>query len=519
MKKKLIILLSLVLILVTGCNNAKNTANNTTAGVKDESLVYTYLKQNFSDLTEKTFKEYIPFYVDLNKDGTMDVIYNTKEWYGELIYVLATENGYIQLTAKKNEIHKINDITVLNNFIVINGENISNGYNEVSCEINYLNDNNITFLHSFITKDQASTLPLTWNGVGQLKLADGYKQLEYSYEQYEEDISNNNKTLIKRINMSYSFDQENLKYIESENGENFDIDDNNPNDSSVLLTDLKNGDKVEEFTITDIYHDPKRSTSFTLSGDKWVNASLTYEAEGYEGYYFAVKEPIIDKAIAFGSDYANYHTTYDRPRGACILNETEVLKKYFNLAHFKHLEQGKTIEVYAHIKDPKVSVYYESEGGESVEILDLKITNESSIKKVEIPTLEGFKNETINETEIDYSQYRCVLIPEFTTINADKLDYQKVYFLENQNASVNCAVIGTLHDVTIFYKDYLDDPGTSHYYKELSNVNLSIRAPYTSDMAYVSIEGKIYTNGTEYKEVSVTIDTVSDRDELTIVKH
>lgn len=516
MKKLYLILLILTLSLLFGCSSNAPTQNSDSydssfGNVNNLDSIYTFINKNVADITSDEFNNnYTPYYFDINKDGHLDVCYNTEEWYGKLIFIASAENGYEIIKSDDNNMHKIESINTDDDFIIVCGQNINNGYGDNRTDIYIFNDNEIIFLNDFLISLSAGAQTF-FEGEGTIEPINGYKEFKYIYKEYEcsTDDYDNKKQHIS-VNMSYTFDEKNNTYITKETGKNYNTLTNSSSNSSsdsYNLISLKNGDKIEGFTINNIQYNDN-SAAFSLIGQLTLDAYIGYNMEE-SCYSFYSENPILNKPIIIDWPYDNFSFEYKSIFGT-IKNEEEILQSLPPSTR-KYIEEGNEIKVSATIKNISADFKYQSEGFESVEILNFEVLDDGgSSNPNTIENLSGFKAETINDTYIDYSNYKCVIIPMNETQNSNSLSVTNLNYGSNQYP-VFFNVLGSLHDVTVTYTENMDtEPVLIEHYDVINNSTVKICCKFETDFSHVGITGKVFTNSSEYEEVTFGLDDARD---------
>lgn len=201
-------------------NNASDSDEKEFALVNDINKIYEFVNTNMVSLTKEDFENnYKPFYFDINQDGNLDVCYSTEEWYGDLIYILSANGGYEVLEADSSSMDKVNKISFDDNFIVVEGENIGNGYGDQRTDIYYYTGDYVKYLDSFITY-LFNGAQSYMEGKGNITLFDGYKDFEYTYDQfYYNEYGKETQDI--HTDLTYYFDDIDITYLIDENSENF----------------------------------------------------------------------------------------------------------------------------------------------------------------------------------------------------------------------------------------------------------------------------------------------------------
>jgi hypothetical protein len=90
-----------------------------------------------------------------------------------------------------------------------------------------------------------------------------------------------------------------------------------------------------------------------------------------DGYYLDVETKILDKPIV--CDWKAYNDSYELTRFALWPRNEQEVKDQLPASAREQIENGNRVKISATIKDIGVGLYYQSEGFESAELLDVTV--------------------------------------------------------------------------------------------------------------------------------------------------
>lgn len=137
--------------------------------------------------------------------------------------------------------------------------------------------------------------------------------------------------------------------------------------------------------------------------------------------------------------------------------------------------------------------------------------------------LSGFKNEKINGSEINYSDYCTVIVPVYSGRNSSLLQRVPQVIGSISQGSLgmktNFAILGHMKNIRITFYESMDSQGESIETGTLNNANVEVQVWMPcSDMSYIRISGEVPTSKGEYSFTAFNIDIGRDVSEYEVFK-
>lgn len=277
-------------------------------------------------------------------------------------------------------------------------------------------------------------------------------------------------------------------------------------DGSIFLTYNNSGNTVEIYnpkTSTIHKNDGHGEFTFLAGESQSSNAIKVYKNPEHRLYFEANENAknILPSAVL----YIDMETSNIFFVG---IGELEYCLETDPLTNWTILKDDKVYNVYDNNNLFKCTLNYLDKE------LPLQVLNEVSKSEStdsDKTTIE-LKPETINDTYIDYSKYKAVVIPYNDTINKDNLTNVSYDFSDNTSHSHCFSVIGEISDVKIVYQENMDSDPTEKSIDKITNSYVQLNVPAGSDFSNIKVTAKIALNNGNTKEISFTYDDVSDID-------
>lgn len=133
--------------------------------------------------------------------------------------------------------------------------------------------------------------------------------------------------------------------------------------------------------------------------------------------------------------------------------------------------------------------------------------------------LSGFRNETINGTPINYSDYRVVVVPMYDGLNTLHWVNQDIGSVTQgpQGMQVNFAIFGHLNDIKITYYQGMDSEGETINVGTLYDTQVGVRVWLpNNDMSYIEVTGVADLGNGNLRNVSFSLDDMRDSSEYEV---
>ncbi len=317
-----------------------------------------------------------------------------------------------------------------------------------------------------------------------------YDPSNYSFKITELENTNANSTQDKSSENEFSAASDNS----SENGYNIET--------------LNEDQKVEQYTVKNVHYIKNDEASFELEGEVTLKGVIELD-EMWGEYVFTSQENMLDNPI----QVVGY--SFIKPEYASF---DQGILSQLSKAERAYLEDNESIEVSATISKYSMSMKDGTEGGSGVEIKALKVLTEIDPNENQNSgsKLEGLENETFSIMDkgdflVDYSKYRCVVVPMKTSQNMEALSANMipVRFSDGEPKLV-FSVFGTLENVRLNYVANMGEEGIWQEVGTVKNALVLIAAELPSDMSYVKVYGRVNKGNNTYENIEFTLDDVRD---------
>lgn len=136
--------------------------------------------------------------------------------------------------------------------------------------------------------------------------------------------------------------------------------------------------------------------------------------------------------------------------------------------------------------------------------------------------LAGFRNETINGTPINYSDYRVVVIPMYDGLNSLQWVNEDIGSVTQgpQGMQVNFAIFGHLNDIKITNYEGMGSEGETLNVGALYNAHVGVRVWLpNSDMSYIQVTGVADLGNGDTRNVEFTLDDMRDSSDYKVIMY
>lgn len=159
-------------------------------------------------------------------------------------------------------------------------------------------------------------------------------------------------------------------------------------------------------------------------------------------------------------------------------------------------------------------------GQSSLQFSDYRQEFRAGEEEPENLKLSGFRNETINGTQINYSDYRLVVVPMYDGLNTLHWVNQDIGSVTQgpQGMQVNFAIFGHLNDIKITYYQGMDDPGTTINVGTLYDAHVGVRVWLpNNDMSHIGVSGVADLGNGDLRKVEFGLDDMRDSSEYEVI--
>jgi len=276
--------------------------------------------------------------------------------------------------------------------------------------------------------------------------------------------------------------------------------------------------------VKNAYYNEYEGAGFTLEGPIKMYGQV-FMNEMYGDYAFGADEPIIESPIRIQHQGVNYDISM--PTFA-YFDQTYI--ENLSEAEMDYLKAKQVLKVEIEASSYSKAFRFESEGGGSIEITKLTVVDEldphygdseyyesTTFGKLVNIDDESFLTDQQGEVYVDYSEYRCVVIPMFDTMNSEEAPDTVVSFEGDYLNELKFTVFGKLQDIKITNVTGMDDEGVSQEIEALNNATVKVMADLPNDMSYVKVTGRFHDGEGYYEEVEFTLDDMRDPSAYNIV--
>ncbi len=482
-------------------------------------------------------------YEDFNDDGVVDAVCYapSKQPFSEIVFVTTISGKF---TVIPHEIEDFgpgtHDVRKDGDFVLYNFSGGGTGMNISNVGIHKFNGEKIVNTEAVLTVDgYDSHPPKSSTSEGYAMSFKGeimdrsYKVNQesnwYMFEYISTQTDDIKEEIVLQTDDLYTFNPQKFKYSVSQM--NPPVVNNKTgvvsqvNDEGVYdIKELAPGHTLENFLVKNAYYNVNEGAGFTLEGPIKLNGCVMVD-EMYGDYVFYADESMIAHPIRIQFLGVNYDLS--------MLNQIYFDQKYidsFTKEQRDYLEEKQVIKVEIEALSYSEGLQFESEGGASIEITKMTVVDELDPhyqdseyyestaygKLVDIDD-ELFITDQDGEIVVDYSQYRCVIIPMQETINVEKAPETLISFEGNDLNELKLTIFGKLQDVKITNIRGQDDIGETQEIDFLNNTTLIIMADLPSDMSHVIVTGRFHDGEGYYKNVEFTLDDMRDASAYKIV--
>lgn len=301
--------------------------------------------------------------------------------------------------------------------------------------------------------------------------------------------------------------------ISDNNSENNDVTEENDytkgyttevKDGSIYLTYNNTGNTIEIYNPkTSTIHKDDGHGEFTfLAGESQnSNAIKVYENPNHR-LYFETNDTV-DNVLPSAVLYIDMESTSIYFVG---IGEFETCLDVESLTNWTILKENDVYNVYNDKNLLKCTLNQLDKDLSSQITNEVKkgVDSESETSNIELQA------ETINDTYLDYSKYKAVVIPYNDTINKESLTSISYDFSDNTSHSHCFSVIGEINDVKIIYQENVESDPIEKSIDKISNSYVELNVPAGSDFSGITVTAKVTLKNGETKEISFRYDDVSD---------
>jgi len=327
------------------------------------------------------------------------------------------------------------------------------------------------------------------------------------------NILNFSKTVMFESTGGESIEYNHLEVLSNTSEEEVQVDVSAVSDS-IDPKEIERGQILAGFTVDSIDYQEGKQLELILSGDKSVKGAFEY-ADHDGSIRFVTNEEWLDKPIGykFESGFENKIDTL-----SAFVNTEK--SRTFDLQEMNYLKTGNKLQAEIRIKGISIFDRDESEGYTSISFDELQIIADEAFivfvegnngKKVSGLKTEIFTREENGPIEVNYNDYRCVVIPMQTSTNESLLseNSQHIKFTET-GKELKFAVFGEIQDVKLNYVSKAGEEGEWKEIDLIKNGLVLITADLPSDSSSVSVQGRFHDGEGYYKDVSFTLDDARD---------
>ncbi|MBF4692985.1 hypothetical protein [Fusibacter ferrireducens] len=309
---------------------------------------------------------------------------------------------------------------------------------------------------------------------------------------------------------TYTFEITELENTNSNQNEVVNNDLNNGSTSSYDIKTLKEGQKIEQFTIKNINYIENESTSFELEGEVTLEGVIEYDEMWYE-FVFTSHENMLNRPIQI-DDYSFYKPEY-------VAFDQELLSK----EAMAYVKENKDIKVNVTFSKYSMATKDGTEGGSRIEIKDIQVLTDLNQKSggtqdnnnATGQILQGLENEVFltdnGDFFVDYSKYRCVVVPMKASKNLDVISGHLIPVqFSDEEPRLSFSVFGELEDVKINYVANMGEEGLWQEVGRIKDALVLIAASLPNDMSFVKVYGRVHKGDGTYENVEFTLDDVRD---------
>lgn len=287
------------------------------------------------------------------------------------------------------------------------------------------------------------------------------------------------------------------------------------------ISKLESGDVLEGAEIIEVYYQQNDRAIIELEKEYTFNGRIIKD-EMYDGYALVTQDRMLKNPIMV-EGLEVYGPSYVSMDDSDLYGLTDTEKKYLK-------EQG-TLDVQVTMTSFLKMLKVGSETSERIQTKSIKVTTEIDSNYGESEYYEGtsnkkltgFENETFvtsNQGDyfVDYSKYRCVIVPMHQSKNMhSKLEYKGVTFEGDNPTRVEFCIFGELEDVKL---EYIANMGAEGKYMNLGTVKnnyVDVIVPMPTDMSVVIVTGKYNEGEGTYRDIRFTLDDCRDVDAYDVI--
>lgn len=159
-------------------------------------------------------------------------------------------------------------------------------------------------------------------------------------------------------------------------------------------------------------------------------------------------------------------------------------------------------------------------GQSSLQFSDYREEVRAGEEEQENQKLSGFRNETINGTAINYSDYRLVVVPMYDGLNTLLWVNQDIGSVTQgpQGMEVNFAIFGQLNDIKITYYQGMGAEGQTINVGSLHDAHVGVRVWLpNNDMSYIGVTGVADLGNGDLRKVEFSLDDMRDASEYKVI--
>jgi hypothetical protein len=381
---------------------------------------------------------------------------------------------------------------------------------------NYVDRDKFIYDEPFILLSKDSVIPvkIEFDFSGFVKAEGVIEDGHIWTDKYEILEVNGSSELVDKSNEPYPFSvpQASTDIKDTDNDNNANNNENTNNTSVYYATDIKVGQNIAGLKVSEIDYTEGHELILELKGNIDTKGVITgYYNEMYNEnkFIFTPASQIMDKPISYVVNADSGITNFE---GVCNVDGLidEQTQNY--------ILEGNELSVAATITGFRLGEKVETEGGQSVSLSNCQIiADENYIGYVEggngkKPSLENETFTTTNQGDfyVDYTNYKCVIIPMHDTVNSNKADTVSVDFGGDNTTKLKFTVFGEIQDVKINYIANMGDEGELKDLGTISNSTVEISASLPNDMSSMIISGKYHEGEGYYKEIKFSLDNMRD---------
>ena len=295
------------------------------------------------------------------------------------------------------------------------------------------------------------------------------------------------------------------------------------NQTVIELSKLINGDSIGGgLIIRNIEYDkPWEKAKFTLEGNIELAGKLYWEGDIAGAPIFAVDESTFPTALIIGDPKDSPFGAIEYKPVYIYFTNSDVLEKNLSQSALEQIKIGGALSVKINVRDIGAIINLGSESAAYCEYIEIvEQTPAAGTEESDTLKLSGLKNENINGTQVNYSDYRVVVVPMYDGVNSLYEVTQDIGSVTQgpQGMQVSFAIFGHLNDIKITYYEGMESAGETIDVGTLfdSNVNVRVWLP-NNDMSHIMVTGVAELGNGVLQNVEFSLDDMRDSSEYDVL--